>query len=131
MSPNRHTFTTPILSVVLAVICVLISLLAWQSWSYFRLYLESAFAEEQTRIFEDCREKALLSNAAGAAFWLDQVFIYYPSGSKQRTGSHLDHVVERHRLAVAREIIAHLRRVTGQDLGDKPEPWVKKYTKNE
>ena len=119
------------LSVILAVIFGLISLLAWESWSYFRLHLEAALAEEQTRMFEESRTQALQSDATGAAGCLDQVFIYYPSGSKQRTGSHLDHVVERHRLAVAREIIAHLRRVTGQDLGDKPEPWVKKYAKSE
>jgi hypothetical protein len=58
---------------------------------------------------------------------LRYVISYYPSGSKQRTGSKLDRVVERHRTAVVRDIVAHLRRTTGQDLGEGPEPWIQKY----
>jgi hypothetical protein len=47
--------------------------------------------------------------------------------SKQQKGSRLDRVVERHRSSVVREIIGHLRGVTGQELGGKPEEWIQRY----
>ena len=80
-------------------------------------------------MFDELRVQALHDDAIEAAACLKHVFIYYPSGSKQRTGSHLDRTVERHRISAAREIIAYLRRTTGQDLGDKPEPWIERYAK--
>jgi len=58
---------------------------------------------------------------------LEYVVWYYPSGTKQEAGSRLDRVVERHRKAVVRDIVAHLRSVTNQDLGERPEPWIEKY----
>jgi len=96
-----------------------------------RLHLEAANAEEQTRIFDEMRVQALHSDATNAAGCLKYVLIYYPSGSKQRTGSRLDLTVERHRQAVARDIIVYLRRTTGQELGDAPEPWVEKFAKHD
>ena len=97
-------------------------------WNYGWLKIHAAFAEEQTRIFEDMRIKALQSTApADIAGSLQYVVWYYPSGTKQDLGSRLDRTVERHRAATIREIIAHFRRITGQDLGDSPEPWLQKY----
>ena len=64
------------------------------------------------------------SEIAGA---LEYVVGYYPSGSKQCAGSRLDRVVERHRTAVVRDIIAHLRRTPGKDLGDSRDPWIRNY----
>lgn len=118
-----------IIGVLLVAILLLIGVGALETWGYFRLHLEAAFAEEQTRVFDEARTKALESDAAGAAGLLEYVVIYYPSGSKQRTGSHLDLVVERHRDIVIQDIIRHLREKTGEDLGDKPEVWVQKYDK--
>lgn len=110
---------------------ILVALLAWQSWSNFRLGFHALMADDQTRMFEECRERALQSDAAGAADCLRSAFRYYPSGTKQQVGSHLDLIVERHRSSAAREIINHLRRITNEDLGDKPEPWITKYAKRE
>jgi hypothetical protein len=39
---------------------------------------------------------------------LDYVANYYPSGSKQETGSRLDRMVERERLLAIRDIRSHL-----------------------
>ena len=102
-------------------------LLGWQSWNYGRLKIEVAFAEEQTRIFEDMRQQALGGSPSGAAESLAYVVNYYPTGTKQREGSRLDKVVERARASVVRDIISELRQKTGEDLGGKPEAWIEKY----
>lgn len=97
-------------------------------WRYGHLQLQAAFAEEQTRIFEEMRTQALQSAAPHSiAGSLEYVVTYYPSGTKQSVESRLDRVVERHRTAAVRDIIAHLRRTTGEDLGEAPEPWIQKY----
>jgi len=98
-------------------------------WDYCSLKLRTAFADDQMEIFDEMRTRALQSNSpsdiTGA---LGYACHYYPSGSKQKTGSRLDTIVERHRASVVRDIIAHLRKTTGHDLGDNPEPWVEKHS---
>lgn len=113
---------------VLAVL--LLGLLAgsgWLLWSLAVLRIEVAFAAEQTAIFEQMRQEALQGDARTAAGCLEYVVNYYPSGTKQRAGSKLDRLVERARALAVADIVAHLRRTTGEDLGDAPEPWVRKY----
>jgi hypothetical protein len=39
-------------------------------------------------------------------------------------------MVEQARASAIREIIAELRKKTGEDLGDDPEVWIKKYGRN-
>lgn len=73
--------------------------------------------------------KALQSDAAGAATCLDFVVCYYPSGTKQEAGSGLDRTVERVRRSAIRDIIAHLSTLTGEDLGDDPNAWIDRYAK--
>ena len=80
-------------------------------------------------VFDEMRTKALQSDVEGAAGCLDYVVGYYPSGSKQDTGSRFDRMVERERTLAAREIVAHLRRKIGEDLGDSPAAWIAKYAK--
>jgi hypothetical protein len=124
------TFSDNLIALLAMVGLLLAILLGWQSWNYARLKIEVAFAEEQTRIFDDMRNKALGESPTGAAESLAYVVNYYPSGSKQREGSRLDRVVERARVATVREIISELRQKTGEDLGVKPETWIEKYAKN-
>jgi hypothetical protein len=119
------------LAIVLGVFCaVLLVASGFLYWCYGWLHIQTAMADDQTHIFDDMRTQALQSAAPhDISRSLEYVVFYYPSGTKQKTGSRLDRVVERHRTAVVREIIAHLRRTTGQDLGDNPEPWIQKYEK--
>jgi hypothetical protein len=62
-----------------------------------------SFAEEQTEYFENMAQHAniLLSavppDIVGARDCLRAVDSYYPSGTKQNSGSRLDSIVERHR----------------------------------
>ena len=124
---NKRSIANGLLVVVGLVALLLAILLSWQSWNYVRLRVEVAFAEEQTRIFAEARSKALESSVTEAAELLDHIQYYYPSGSKQRAGSHLDRIVERDRVGASRDVIHYLRQKTGEDLGEKPEPWVQKY----
>ena len=85
--------------VLVGLIALLLAiLLGWKSWDYAHLKIEIAFAEEQTRIFDDMLQKVLDASPSGAAEALAYVVNYYPSGTKQRNGSRLDKVVERARL---------------------------------
>jgi hypothetical protein len=116
------------LTMALGVVCVgLVVLCGGLFWSHGWLTISVAFASEQTQIFDEMRTKALQSDAAGAAGFLEYVVDYYPSGTKQQTGSRLDRMVERERAQAERDIIAHLRIQTGQDLGESPEAWIQKY----
>jgi hypothetical protein len=118
------------LAVALGVACVgLLVLCGSLFWSYGWLKIQVAFASEQTQIFDEMRSKALQSNAASAAECLDYVVGYYPSGTKQETGSRLDRMVERKRAGAVRDIIAYLRAKSGEDLGEAPEAWIQKYAK--
>ncbi len=118
------------LTIVLGVICAgLLVLYGSLFWSYGWLKIRVAFASEQTQIFDEMRSRALQSDAAGAAGCLEYVVGYYPSGSKQETGSRLDRMVERERALAVRDILAYLRTKTGEDLGEGPEAWIQKYAK--
>lgn len=117
------------LTIALGVFCVVLFVgSGFLLWSYGWLHVQAAFADEQTQIFDEMRTRALQSTSPpDIAGSLEYAVCYYPSGSKQRAGSRLDRVVERHRTAVVRDIVAHLRRTTDQDLGESPEPWIQKY----
>jgi hypothetical protein len=119
--------STIVLSFVMASLALLLALTFWQ---YAWLQLRVAFAKEQTEIFHEMRAKALQSDATEAADCLQYVVTYYPSGSKQQTGSRLDTLVERERTWAIREIIADLQSKTHEDLGPNPEPWIKKHARN-
>ncbi len=114
--------------VALSVVCVaLLALGSALFFDYAPLKVRLMLASEQTQIFDEMRTRALKSSAAEAAGCLEYVVSYYPSGTKQVTGSRLDRMVERERAAVVRDIISYLRKQTGGDLGNAPDGWVEKY----
>ncbi len=118
------------LTCLLCVVCfALLVLSGWIYWNYGMLKIQVAFASEQTKIFDEMRQKALQSDPTEATGFLAYAAYYYPSGTKQDTGSRLDRIVERDRALAVRDIIAYLRTKTGEDLGTGPEPWIQKYAK--
>ena len=118
------------LTIALSLACVgLVVLSGYLFWNYASLDIHVRLASEQTKIFDEMRTRALQTDATGAAACLDYVVGYYPSGTKQETGSRLDRIVERERTLAVRDIVAHLRTKTGEDLGDNPEAWIQKYAK--
>ena len=121
--PGYKRLTIALVGVGIGLIVVCGSLL----WIHGLLAIRVAFAKEQSQIFEEMRTKALQSDAASAAGCLDYLVHYYPSGTKQQTGSPLDWLVEHNRALAERDIVMYLRTKTGQDLGERPEAWVQKY----
>ena len=112
------------------MVCVGLAILCGSFfWSRGLLTIRVAWASEQTEIFDEMRTRALTSDSAGAAGCLEYVVGYYPSGSKQETGSRLDRMVEHQRALATRDIVAYLRTKTGEDLGVSPEVWIQKYAK--
>jgi hypothetical protein len=112
-----------------AVVLGLLGLCAKCWWDHGWLSVRVAFAEEQTAIFEEMREKAASADPTKAIGYLEYAVNYYPSGSKQVAGSSLDHMVERARRSAVREMIADLRRKSGEDLGDDPKRWIAHFQK--
>ena len=129
-SEKKTSFSNGLLVFVGLGALLLAILLGWQLWNHIRLRVEVALGEEQVRTFDEARIKALNSDVTEAAGLLDYVQYYYPSGSKQRIGSHLDRMVELARTNASREIIAHLLLKTGEDLGTTPQAWIEKYAEN-
>jgi hypothetical protein len=118
------------LTVVLAVICGLLGVACVALFiRHAPLKLRVAFASEQINIFDEMRNKALESDASGAAGCLEYLVGYYPSGTKQEPGSRLDRMVESARAQSVREILRYLRTKTGEDLGTDPQSWINKYAK--
>ncbi len=116
------------LTISLGVVCLgLLALCASLFWSHGWLTLRVAFADEQIEIFHEMRTQALQGNASQAAGCLEYVVVYYPSGSKQETGSRLDRIVERERSLAVRDILSFLRSTTGEDLGEDPQLWIQTY----
>lgn len=118
---RRYGKPTLIIGLGLALISVL---LGKCSYDHSLLSLRIAFAEEQTRIFEEMRAKALQADPTEAVEYLEYAVGYYPSGTKQISGSRLDRIVERARDSSIREIIASLRARTSREYGDNPNRWI-------
>jgi hypothetical protein len=96
------------------------------AWLLYRLgvsILESAFAEEQVRIFYTMRDQARSSSPREAVDDLEYVLNYYPSGTKQTRESRLDRLVESVRTNVCSEIMADLKGRTGQQI-NTPAGWI-------
>lgn len=118
---KRLTITISVLCITLLVIC------GYQFWNYGLLKIRVAWADDQVKIFDEMRTKALQSDARGAVGYLQYIVNYYPSGTKQEAGSRLDRMVERERDRSTQEIVEHLRAKTGENLGESPQAWIQKY----
>lgn len=92
------------------------------------LRVQAALAEEQTLYLEEARDNALQSNRPEYIVGcIEGTLNYYPSGSKQTTGSHLDRMVERARRLAVDDMIRQLKSKTGLDLGNSPEKWIERF----
>jgi hypothetical protein len=118
-----------ILTVTIA--CGVLFILIWQSVSGVLTSIRVSHANEQTHIFDEMIEKATVAsrqdppNVRAAVSYLKYVNQYYPSGTKQTTGSQLDRIVERSRLNAERQIKDILRAATGSDFGEDVNDWVR------
>lgn len=130
---ERGVLTVPIGTVVvkrwqlMVALLVLTGIIVFQAVMSFQQRLRHSFAEEQIEIFEEMKRKSSDGDLQQSAQCLDYVVNYYPSGTKQVQGSSLDRIVENNRKIAISEIIRTLRRKSGIDLGDAPEPWISKF----
>lgn len=109
-------------------IVVLIAVGLFFCGKHIILQIHIKFARGQVTIFKQMTDETLLdSSPSGIGRRLNYVNSYYPSGSKQPTGSDLDIIVECARSNAVTVIIQRLRDVTEEDLGDDPAEWIEKY----
>ena len=129
MIPSAHRRWLWTLS-ALSLICLAFAGYWFVRWGLLRVQV--ALGEEQTQMFEECRTQALQSSDPKRIAGLIQAaIIYYPSGTKQSIGSHVDRLVERSRHLAIDDMIAQLRVVTGADLGKDPQSWIDRYGEKE
>lgn len=102
-------------------------ILGWWGYLKLRAFAQEAMARAQITIFDEMCGQARSSDAREAADCLQYVVSYYPSGTKQQSGSALDLRVEAERGKAIAAIIDHLRTITSQDLGLDAEPWIQAY----
>jgi hypothetical protein len=95
---------------------------------YVMLQLRVAFAEDQIATFETAKHFVEREHQPSrVAAELSYVMHYYPCGTKQLTGTHLDRIVETARSNSVATILTRLRTLTRQDLGEDPERWLAAY----
>lgn len=99
-------------------------LLALILYCHMELTIKVLFAREQVRAFLSARDKARTGSIEEALQCLDETMSYYPSGSKQTTGSALDEIVETSRKLAMADIIAFLRQKSKRDFGDNAKDWL-------
>ena len=111
------------------------AVMAWRIIHEVSMSVQLAFADEQTEIFAEMVEKATEAakreppDIEAAVGVLSYAHCYYPSGTKQITGSRLDRAVEWSRAHTERQMIEMLRAATGMDLGTDPKAWIRAYGK--
>src|SRR5690606_33269111 len=85
----------PLIIALLCYGCLATIAAGWFGWRTVESQLRIAFAEEQTHVFREMRDRAAQENDPEAIQGLKQyVLEYYPSGTKQRSGTRLDQIVE-------------------------------------
>ncbi len=95
------------------------------------LRIRIGLAEGQVALFHDLAKESLEDDGPSAAAHLEYVVQYYPEGTLHPKGSRLGAIVESVRQDVIRQMIARLRVVTREDLGDAPQPWVDAYARDD
>lgn len=122
------------LIIALSIATALLAGLA--AWGWARTFMHefhATLADNWSQMLEESRDSALAStnvaNIAAELRWLGRFHRseQFPSGIE---GRHLS-LIERARVAYQRDIVLHLRQLTGDQLGNDPKLWVQKYAKPE
>ena len=121
------------LTVSLAVGIILLLGLVWQlNFKLHMALLDSKASEQSTwvevRDIDKVRDWALQAEPKKAVEYLDMLDQSPPREWTARRGN-LGRVIEIERASAIREVVAYLRKKTGEDLGDDPKKWIEKYEK--
>jgi len=122
MSREDYRFWTWLLTAALGAS---LFLLAIQFLGNMRRTVEVAYARNTFFDLQEHRAHALRSDVSEAAERL--LWVSEGTNTKQTPGSPLDQICTFQRTNVVHDIIVYLRAKTGEDSGDKPEPWIQKY----
>lgn len=112
---------------------VLVALAAW-GWARASMNeIHAMLADGHTKMLEEARDSALVStNTIEVSDALRFIGRFYrPPEPPTGPHRHIYNVVERVRASYQRDIVGHLRRLTGDQLSDDPKTWIEKYAKPE
>ena len=131
MTPLGHKRLAIGLSVAAAILAVL------AAWGWARAAMgevHAVLADGRTEILQEGRDAALVStNVTEVADTLRWVGRFYRPPDSPSTGIERNcyNLMERVRVGYQRDIVVHLRELTGDKLGDDPKLWIEKYAKPE
>lgn len=122
--------------IIFGVFCALLaSIIAYQAIERGVHSVRLVLAEEQCQIFAEMADRASAAldgqqpDLEAAIQCLEYTHNYYPSGTKQVTGSSLDSIVENARHTSEMRIIALLKAITESDLGNDANVWTEHFNK--
>lgn len=96
--------------------------------------VHTTLADGWTEMLQEGRDAALANtNVTEVADSLRWVGRFYRPPEPPASGIERHHynLMERVRVSYQRDIVIHLRQLTGDQLGDDPKPWILKYAKPE
>lgn len=95
--------------------------------------IHAMLADGHTQLLEEARDSALASTniteVADALRWIGR--FYRPPEPPAGPQRNLYNVMERVRVSYQRDLVRHLRRLTGDQSSDDPKAWIDKYAKPE
>ncbi|MCP5521881.1 MAG: hypothetical protein H7A46_10085 [Verrucomicrobiales bacterium] len=138
-SSPRSATLTPLgqkrLIFVLSLVTAILAVLAAWGWGRFVMAeIDAALADGWTDMLQEGRDAALAeTNVTEVADTLRWVGRFYRPPEPPASGieRHHYHLMERVRASLQQDLVAHLRQLTGDQLGDDPKLWVQKYAKPE
>ena len=123
------------LAIALSVVALILGILAAWGWSRAIMNeLRATLADGWTQMLQEGRDGALKStNVVEIAGTLRWVGYFYRAPVPPAAGIERHHynLMERVRDGYQREIVAHLRDLTGEQLGEDPKSWIDRYAKPE
>lgn len=130
MTPRSHQRLLIGLSVAAVVF---VALAAW-GWARATMNeVRSMLADGHTQMLEEARDAALVSSniteVADTLRWVGR--FYRPPEPPDGPERHIYNLMERVRAGYQRDIMEHLRRLTGDQSSDDPKAWIDKYAKPE
>ena len=111
---------------LLTLYCILITVVALIfAGSYLRLRVQHLYARQQIADLDELTERATRADRSSAVGLLEAIVGFYPEGTRFEKGSNVGWFVEKARSRCAAQIIAYLRKISNEDLGEEPEKWIK------
>lgn len=123
------------LAIALSVATVGLAALAAWGWARAAMAeVDAMLADGWTEMLQEGRDAALAkTNVTEVADSLRWVGRFYRPPEPPASGIERHHynLMERTRVSYQRDIVAHLRQLTGDQLGDDPKLWIQKYANPE